>query len=65
MKIELQELVQKEMNRTVFLQHVGLALLALTGVAAIVKALNTFGNRQPVANGFGGGAYGGINNSRR
>lgn len=59
MKNDLNILLQKEMDRTDFLKHVGIALLALSGAGAIVKALTGFGNHNVVTNGFGSGAYGG------
>jgi hypothetical protein len=60
MKNEIENLLQKEMDRTAFLQHVGVGLLALTGVASILRAL--VGHSTPgkaVHSGFGSGAYGG------
>ena len=61
MKSELNNLLQKEMDRTAFLQHVGIGLVAITGIASVVKALTSMsGSGQKVTvNGFGSGSYGG------
>lgn len=59
MKTDIDNLLQKEMDRTDFLKHVGIGLLALTGFAAIMKALNGFDSHGRVTSGFGSGAYGG------
>lgn len=60
MKNELDSLLQKKMDRKDFLKHVGIGFAALTGVAAVIKTLNSFGgaprNRQM---GYGSSAYGG------
>lgn len=54
----VNQLMEKEMDRRDFLKHVGIGFLALTGVAAIVKTLNTMsGTKETV--GYGGGSYGG------
>ena len=54
----VNQLMEKEMDRRDFLKHVGIGFLAFTGVAAIVKTLNTLnGSNQTV--GYGSGAYGG------
>ncbi|HRF28958.1 MAG TPA: hypothetical protein PL051_04990 [Candidatus Saccharibacteria bacterium] len=47
------------MDRTTFLQHVGIGLLALTGFASIMGALNGYGKQRAVSSGFGSGSYGG------
>lgn len=65
MKNQLNNLLDKEMDRTTFLQHVGIGLLALTGVSAVFKALNGYGSNQSVRAGFGSGSYGGGRDSVR
>lgn len=66
MKNELESLLQKEMDRRDFLKHVGIAFVALTGVAALLKTLNGFGGntrtRQTV--GYGSATYGGKKTSQ-
>ena len=60
MKNEIEHLLQKEMDRTAFLQHVGIALLALTGFASVMRALSGHGiSGKAVQSGFGSGPYGG------
>ena len=59
MKNQLNSLLEKEMDRTAFLQHVGIGLLALTGFSAVFKALNGYGTNHSVRAGFGSGSYGG------
>lgn len=54
----VNQLMEKEMDRRDFLKHVGIGFLALTGVAAIVKTLNTIGDTKETV-GYGGGSYGG------
>ena len=60
MKNELDSLLQKEMDRKSFLKHVGIGFVAMTGVAALLKTLNNFGdNTTRVGRGYGSSAYGG------
>lgn len=54
----VNQLMEKEMDRRDFLKHVGIGFIALTGVAAIVKTLNTMGGTKETV-GYGGGSYGG------
>lgn len=58
MRNEIQTLLAKEVDRRDFLKHVGLTLLALTGVAATARTLTSFGTKQQTS-GFGAGVYGG------
>ena len=54
------QLMEKEMDRRDFIKHVGIGFLALTGVAAIVKTLNTMSDSKETQTvGYGGGVYGG------
>lgn len=61
--INPEELLSKEMDRKDFLKHVGVAMIALTGVSAIAKTLL----QQPTAQsttrqtpmGYGAYSYGG------
>lgn len=59
MKNDLNNLLSKEMDRTDFLKHVGIAVIAMTGFASIVRALGGFNSHKAVSNGFGSGSYGG------
>ena len=58
MKKDLQQLLDKQVDRKDFLKHVGFGIVALTGVTALTKSLNGFGVKQQ-ASGFGAGVYGG------
>jgi hypothetical protein len=56
---DISKLLQKEMDRKDFLKHTGLAVLALTGVAA---ALKLFVDKPTQTSGpldYGDSAYGG------
>lgn len=55
----VNQLMEKEMDRRDFLKHVGVGFLALTGVMAIVKTLNTMNGNSQTTVGYGGGSYGG------
>lgn len=63
LKDNLSELLAKEMDRRDFLKHVGIAVVALTGVAGIISALS--GQRfaglgqSSTSNGYGSMPYGG------
>lgn len=59
MKNDLDNLLQKQMDRRDFLKHVGIGFVALTGVAALVKTLNTFSGNKVRTNGYGAQVYGG------
>lgn len=57
-------ILEKEMDRKEFLQHIGLAFLALTGVSGLMR---TFGQQQlmqpgKIQNGYGSMPYGGKQN---
>jgi len=61
---DMQKLLQKEMDRRDFLKHVGIGFVALTGVAALLKTIQSLGDTgsKSQAVGYGGGAYGGTKN---
>lgn len=59
MKKDLQELLDKQVDRKDFLKHVGFGLVALTGVTALTRSLTGVGVKTPKTNGFGAGVYGG------
>lgn len=63
MKKDLQQLLDKQVDRKDFLKHVGFGIVALTGVTALTKSLNTFGGKHQ-ASGFGAGVYGGAGEGR-
>ncbi|MDX2776519.1 twin-arginine translocation signal domain-containing protein [Streptomyces caniscabiei] len=54
----VNQLMEKEMDRRDFLKHVGIGFVALTGIAAIIKTLNTMNGTNETV-GYGSGAYGG------
>ena len=60
-KINTEEILQKEMDRKDFLRNTGIAFGVLTGLAAFVGKLNLLdGTSNKQANlGYGSSAYGG------
>lgn len=66
MKSELNNLLAKKMDRKDFLKHVGVGIVALTGVSAMLKVMSPLGSStgtqsaQPTSYGYGYGssAYG-------
>jgi hypothetical protein len=61
MKDEVNSLLQKPMNRLDFLKHVGAGIAAITGLAVVIKTMNSMGtasNRKQSV-GYGSSAYGG------
>lgn len=63
LKENLNELLAKEMDRKDFLKHVGVAVVAVTGVAGVLNVLTgqRFGGlgRSTTSNGYGSMSYGG------
>ncbi len=62
MKAQLDELLNREMSRKEFLQHVGSGLLVLFGISGLLKALTQQQpkiGRQTNNMGYGSSAYGG------
>lgn len=53
----LSTLLAKQMDRREFLLHVGLVLLAVTGISSIVKIVTNPKGETPKT-GFGAGPYG-------
>jgi len=66
LKENLSELLAKEMDRKDFLKHVGIAVVALTGVAGIINVLSnqriTGLGQSNVSRGYGAMPYGGKKN---
>lgn len=64
LKSASQELMSKQMTRKQFLAHVGVGLLALTGIGSAVASMTGSGkntrrsNTRTVKSGYGGTAYG-------
>lgn len=58
MRNEVQSILSKEVDRREFLKHVGLTIVALSGAAAAVRTLTSFGSKAQTT-GFGAGVYGG------
>lgn len=60
MKAQIDALLNKEMTRKEFLQHIGAAFLILIGISGLVSALlkQQGGSRRQTA-GYGVSAYGG------
>lgn len=61
MKNEFDTLFQKEMDRKAFLRHVGVGLMALTGITTVIKALNglSTGTTKKHTHGYSSSVYGG------
>ena len=59
---QIQDLLQKRMDRKNFLKHVGIGVMALTGLSGALKLLQP---AQSVDKGYGGSAYGGPRNSNQ
>lgn len=58
-KPQVASLLDKKMDRAGFLKHVGIGMLAVTGVAGVLKALGV----SPSVGGtqsYGSSAYGGV-----
>jgi len=58
MKNEIDTLLQKEMDRKSFLKHVAIGFIALTGIGAILKTMNSMGTTRSTS-GYGASSYGG------
>ncbi len=55
--MSINQLLEKEVTRTEFLRHIGLAFLALVGVTSLLKSLET--SSQPKrSGGYGRSSYG-------
>lgn len=64
MKQHIDGLLQKKMDRLSFLKHVGVGVVAITGVSGVVKSMSGFGGNDTVgkaaqADVYGASAYGG------
>lgn len=60
MKNELNQLLQKQMDRKDFLRHVAIGFAAIAGITTIVKTLATLnGNAKSQSYGYGSSVYGG------
>jgi hypothetical protein len=61
LKQELNTLLNKKMDRKDFLKHVGIAVIAATGVGAVVKTLANSDSSKvsQQSAGYGGSVYGG------
>lgn len=63
----LQDLLAKDMDRREFLAHIGGTLLAVVGIAGLIKKIADPFDKQTVteqanAGGYGTSAYGGLTN---
>jgi hypothetical protein len=57
---QIDALLQKEMDRKEFLQHVGAGILIIFGVSGVLKALTQQPTRKQQGMGYGSSAYGGM-----
>ena len=53
---DMQTLLQKKMDRRQFLKHVGVGFIAILGVGALLRTLQTLGGSEK---GYSAGTYGG------
>lgn len=60
MKNQIQALMEKEMSRVEFLQHVGAALLVAIGLSSFVKTLLQQGQTSAEGGNYNDSFYGGI-----
>jgi hypothetical protein len=66
MNDQLEQLLEKNMDRRDFLKHVVLGFAALTGLAGLLKTLNGIGSKQAHHVGsYGSSTYGGVSNLAR
>jgi hypothetical protein len=56
---KLQELITKDMDRTSFIKHVGLAAFAMTGASAMAMILMHSSKKPEVREGYSASNYGG------
>ena len=57
---QVSELMQKEMDRKDFLKHVGVGLIAVSGVGSLLKSLNAVSSHpQPRTGTYGYANFGG------
>ncbi|HVQ44304.1 MAG TPA: hypothetical protein VMT30_05055 [Candidatus Saccharimonadia bacterium] len=56
----VRELLKKDVDRKEFLAHIGAAVVAVSGIAGIIKAVaEADGKAKPISGGYGASAYGG------
>lgn len=61
----LQQLLQKDMDRKEFLQHVGVGVAAVVGITTVVNTVSQLGKNKTYSSGYGSSVYGGIPRSSR
>jgi hypothetical protein len=59
----IEKLLQSQMTRREFLGFLGAAALTVVGVGAITNGLRRLMNDKEAVSGYGGGTYGGHNDS--
>jgi hypothetical protein len=60
-KQDVNVLLMKKMDRKEFLKHVGVGIIAMTGIAAILRSVSSEfgGSKATSATSYGGSVYGG------
>lgn len=60
-KSQIDAILNKKMDRSGFIKHVAIGMVAMSGVGAALKVLNPKQQQNTVsAGGYGGSAYGGV-----
>lgn len=68
MNTQINQLLQKRMDRKDFLKHVALGVAVLSGGAALIKTLHqqpTANKQSQMATGYGSSVYGGVPSPNR
>lgn len=61
LKQDFTAILDKEMDRKDFIKHLGIGLLALTGLSSVLQTLAPVRERK--SSGYGGSSYGGHKNA--
>lgn len=64
LQASVQQLMQKDMDRKEFLQHVGVGAAAVIGLTTVIKTLSQLGSKPASSTGYGASVYGGVRPQR-
>lgn len=62
-KPQVASLLNKKMDRADFLKHVAIGVVAISGVAGVLRAISGGEQKQDTASSYGGSTYGGTKQS--